>query len=112
LGSPIGSFTGTAGFDHRSCALLAQRRIGDQYIYGQFTCTSPADRLSGYVRSRRSPWRRLVSSTFCTRALCGALFFQQSFIKDEGNAMIAQPAVMMDRASTVGSFYGEGKNGR
>jgi hypothetical protein len=70
---------------------LAQRRIGDQYIYGQFTCTSPADRLSGHVRSRRSPWRRLVSSTFCTRALCGALFFLQSAsIKDEDSAMVAQ----------------------
>ena len=37
----------------------------------------------------------LYSSTFCTRAR-GALLFQQSAsIKDEGNAMIAQPAVTM-----------------
>ena len=67
------------------------------------------------MRSRRFP--PIGSTAACILHLLhkGPLrgpLFQQSFIKDDGNAMIAQPAVMMDRATTVGSFYGEGKNGR
>jgi hypothetical protein len=93
LGSPIGSFTGT-DFDHRSCALRRNGASATNKFTANLLVTSPPDRLSGHVRSRRCSFDGGLFPPPSAQGPLRALFLQSASIKDEATQWIAQPAVM------------------